>query len=98
MDEITKELDITREKLISKNTDNINEEIQNILDKWEEKNTGLAYYIEHNELEKVELYLTEAKSNIETEEYNMALQSIDDTKFIIKHIKDKYKFTFKNIF
>lgn len=98
MNEITQELDKVREKIISETDKDINQELQTIQDKWEEKNTCLAYYIEHDELEKIGLYLTETKSNIEREEYNMAIQNIDSTKFIIKHIKDKYQFTLKNIF
>lgn len=98
MDEIAEELSIIREELLSKNDDNVREKIEFLAREWKNKSENLAYYIEHDELEKVELYIVEAKSNIETEEYNMAVQSIDSCKFIISHIKDKYEFKLVNIF
>lgn len=98
MDEITKELNEVREGLIQGKSDGLNEKIDKIAEKWKEKSEELAYYIEHDELEKVELYIVETKSNIETSEYNMAIQGLDSCKFIISHIKEKYKFSLKNIF
>lgn len=58
----------------------------------------MVIYIEHNELEKAEMYIVEAKSHIETNEYSMAIESLDSCKFIIDHIIDKYEFSLKNIF
>ena len=58
----------------------------------------LAYYIEHDELEKIELYLTALKSNIETKEYNQAVVEVDSCIFILKHIEEKYSFNLQNIF
>lgn len=98
MDEIVEDLDIIREKLIMKNSEDLNENIEEIVDKWKERSKSLAYYIEHDEIEKVELYLLETKSNIEVEEYNIAVTSLDSCKFIIEHIKDKYTFKLVNIF
>ena len=39
-----------------------------IMDKWKKKYNIYTYYIEHDELEKVETELTSLKANIETEE------------------------------
>lgn len=69
-----------------------------IREKWQEKNSKLAYYIEHNELEKVETNITSMISYIETGEYNLALDKVETNIFILKHIKDKYQLSLDNIF
>lgn len=80
----------------------IGEDLKNksieIKEKWKEKNSILAYYIEHNELEKVETNLTSMISYIETGEYNLALDKIETNIFVLKHIKDKYQLSLDNIF
>lgn len=65
---------------------------------WDKKNKVLAYYIEHDELEKVSEALIKAKSNISAEEYNTAIENIDSCIFLLQHIEEKDKFTLKNIF
>ena len=72
--------------------------MQEVVDTWNDKKEILVIYLEHTELEKAEMYILEAKSHLETEEYTMAIQSIDTAIFIIDHIKDKYEFSIKNIF
>ena len=84
--------------LVEKREDKAKKGIQEIIDKWNEKKEILVIYLEHTELEKVEMYILEANSNIETGEYTMAIQSIDTSNFIIDHIKDKYQFSLENIF
>lgn len=74
------------------------EEINNITKNWESRHNKLAYYIEHNELEKVEDNLTGLNSLVETEEYNEAVKELDKSIFILKHIEEKYKFNLENIF
>ena len=74
------------------------EEIDNITKNWETRHNKLAYYIEHNELEKVEDNLTGLNSLVGTEEYNEAVKELDKSIFILKHIEEKYKFNLENIF
>ena len=72
--------------------------IDSILKKWNEKNEILAYYIEHDELEKVETELTSLASSIDVEEYDDGIENLDRCIFILNHIKDKYVLEIKNIF
>ena len=58
----------------------------------------MAYFIEHDELEKVETNLTNIKTYIEVEDLNMAITSIDEADFILEHIKEKNAFNLENIF
>ena len=65
---------------------------------WEEKYETMAYYIEHDELEKVETELTKLKADIEVEEYTMAVENLDSCAFILEHIKDKNALKIVNLF
>ncbi|MCI8393573.1 MAG: DUF4363 family protein [Clostridia bacterium] len=84
--------------LVEKREEKAKKAMQEVVDTWNDKKEILVIYLEHTELEKAEMYILEAKSHLETEEYTMAIQSIDTANFIIDHIKDKYEFSIKNIF
>ena len=66
--------------------------------KWMEYHDKLAFYIEHNELEKVETNFIAGKSFIESKQYDLATSELEKTIFILDHITDKYSFNFTNIF
>ena len=76
----------------------IEEEMENINTKWENKHEKLAYYIEHDELEKVETNFTGLKGEIEAKEYGDAMSRLDQSVFLLEHIEDKYAFNLQNIF
>ena len=86
------------EDLNQENDEKLKEKINEVIEIWEEESDKLSFYIEHEELEKVEMYIWEINSNIETKEYSMAMQSLDTCDFIINHIMDKNKLELKNIF
>lgn len=76
----------------------IENEIDDINSEWEIRHEKLAYYIEHDELEKVETNLTGLKGEIEAGEYGDAISQIDQSIFLLEHIEDKYAFNLQNIF
>ena len=76
----------------------IEEEIENINTQWENKHEKLAYYIEHDELEKVETNLTGLKGEIEAKEYGDVMSRLDQSIFLLEHIEDKYAFNLQNVF
>ena len=78
--------------------DSIKDKIKQIEDNWESRHDKLAYYIEHDELEKVETNLTSLGSFIEANENSGAVSELDKTIFVLKHIEDKYAFNLQNIF
>lgn len=99
VEEINESLENLKEKL----EENINKEelqisMNNIMDNWKKKFNILAYFIEHDELEKAETELTALKANIEVEEYEQAIPELEKTIFILNHIKDKFKLEIKNVF
>lgn len=88
---LTEDLERLRKDLSTENLNKVYENWQKIYDK-------MAYYIEHDELEKVETNITEMKSYVESNENFETLSKIDKTIFVLKHIEDKYIFNFQNIF
>lgn len=65
---------------------------------WEGRYKILAYYIEHDELEKVTEAIIKTKSNIDTGDEGQAIENIDNCMFLLEHIKEKEKFNLRNIF
>ena len=86
--------DIEQEKEVN----SINEKIGNLKNNWESRYEKLAYYIEHDELEKVHLYIVGIDSNVNSDEYSQAIGELDKCNYILEHIQDKYSLSFKNIF
>ena len=72
--------------------------IDEVVKSWKDRRGKLAYFIEHDELEKVETNFTNIKSYIEEDEIDMAISSIDEAEFILEHIKRKNAFELENIF
>ena len=96
------ELKLDLNNKIKNEEEKTNEELSNSIDKitkdWESRHYKLAYYIEHNELEKVEDNLTGLDSLVSTEEYAEAIKELDKCIFILRHIEEKYAFNLENIF
>ena len=81
-----------------KNETEIQDRVNRLYDKWIGYNEKLSYYIEHNELEKVETDFIACKSLIESKEYNVAVEELEKTTYVLKHINEKYSFSLENIF
>lgn len=71
---------------------------EEISKQWEEMFSRLAYYIEHEELEKFSRNLENIKTYIRIEKYEEAIKEIGEGIFILNHIEDKYSFNLQNIF
>ena len=69
-----------------------------IYDKWEEDNQLLSYYLEHDELEKVNTQFVLVKGYLETDDPQNAIPDIEEGIYILEHIKEKEKLSIKNIF
>ena len=65
---------------------------------WRNSFEKLAYYIEHDELEKVDTNLVGLKSYIDTEEEVDAISELEKSVFVLNHIEDKTRMNLKNIF
>lgn len=97
---ISEELMSLREIAIENEINNkeAKEKIEKAYKQWNERHDKLAYFIEHDELEKIETELTEIRSHIETEEYEELVSELNKSMFLLKHVEDKYAFNLQNVF
>lgn len=95
--EITEMMIAVKESILNEKKE-IEKEIEKLTNNWEDKHNKLAYYIEHDELEKVDTSIVKMKSYIETQNFSEAIAELEDGKFVLEHIQDKNAFNLKNIF
>ena len=97
---ISVSLEKIEEKIDNDNIEkqNLKNELDDIQEKWNEKYDILAYYIEHDELEKVETQLISMNANIKVQDYDKTIVELEKCKFILEHIKDKDSLKLVNIF
>ena len=97
---MTGNLEDLKKNMISEeqNEEDLNNQIEDIVNNWNERHKKLAYYIEPDELEKVETELVSLKGNIEVKEYEQGIPDLNNCIFILEHIKEKTALQIKNIF
>lgn len=95
---LTGELEKLGKNLSAKDDNKTYEKISEIDNKWKKAHDKLAYYIEHDELEKVETNFTACKSLAKNGEYEQAISELEKTVYVLDHITDKYSFNLVNIF
>lgn len=95
---LTGELENLGKNLSAKDDNKTYEKISEIDNKWKKAHDKLAYYIEHDELEKVETNFTACKSLAKNGEYEQAISELEKTVYVLDHITDKYSFNLVNIF
>ena len=100
INEAIQDLNIIKQNIKEENLENkeIVKDCNEKYQKWLNYHKRLAFYIEHNELEKVETNYVASKSFIETENYEDASSELEKTIFVMQHINDKYSVNLENIF
>ena len=98
--QMNEKLDILKEVSLSSNIDeqNIMNNIETIEQKWNEFQEKLAFYIEHDELEKVETQIFTIKGFSEIKKYDEIVPELEKCVFILEHIKGKTTLNVKNVF
>lgn len=96
--EITEIFTELKDLAVEENKEKMETKIAELDEKWNKRHDKLAYYIEHDELEKVDTAIVSAKSYIQTEDYSSAASELDVGKFVLEHIQEKYKFNLVNVF
>ena len=76
----------------------ISEKIKDLEDEWEIINKKTSFYLEHDELEKVNSSMVKFKSFFELGEYSEAIPELENCKYILRHIKDKESLNPINLF
>lgn len=98
VNEITSIFSKIKENIKKQDKEQINNETKNIRNKWEYVQSKLAFYIEHDELEKVHTAIVTMQSYIETDNYSDAMAELEEGKFVLEHIQEKNSFNLQNIF
>lgn len=99
VNEISSNLEEIKDEMQKENIESkkVNDKIGEMSNNLERRHDKLSYYIEHNEIEKLETELTSLKSYVEVEQYDEAINEIDRALFLLNHIKDKYEFNMKTV-
>ena len=100
IEDTTSKLETLREELIKEDKDNekLLKDMEKIYNEWLGYHEKLAYFIEHDELEKAETDMVALKGSVNVKEYEMAVSELDKSVYVLQHIEDKYKFELVNIF
>ena len=95
---LSSELNILKDYILKEDKENSKEQMQKIKLKWEERYKILAFYIEHDELEKVETEMVKLEADIEVEEFKHCISELETTNFILEHIQEKEEMHLRSIF
>ena len=84
--------------MLIENKEQIDNKVKSLDENGGKKHDALAYYIEHDELEKVDTAIVSLKSYVETKDYSSAVAELDEGKFVLEHIQKKNAFNLENVF
>lgn len=98
--EMTNKLEGLKEVIENEESDEkeIANKIRDIKNTWEDENKVLSYYLEHDELEKVETELNSLIGLSKDRDIEEELATIQRAEFILEHISEKYKLALNNFF
>ena len=99
---VENELNLLKEEILDdKNANNkeyLIKRTESIKEDWEKDNELLSYYLEHDELEKVNTQIVLIKGYLESDSLQDSIPDLEECIFILKHIQEKEAFNLKNIF
>lgn len=98
VDEVTTVFSNLKNDILKEDRNQIDDGIKKIDESWGDVHDKLAYYMEHDELEKVDTAIVTMKSYLETDDFSSAIAELDEGKFVLEHIQEKYAFNLKNVF
>lgn len=96
--DIGKTLEEDGNKDIEKERKKLKEKMEIINKEWRKINKKVAIYIEHNELEKVNVSMVKFKNYFELGEYGEAIPELENCKYILEHIVEKQQIKLVNLF
>ena len=96
--ELNDNLEELKQDLKEKDNEKTESKMKEINDKWSKQYGILAVFIEHDELEKVELDLITLDGYIEIDDYCKGINEVNKSIFSLKHIAEKYDFSLVNVF
>ena len=100
VNQMNQKLDVLKEVSLSENINeqDIINQINSVEEEWNTFQEKLAFYIEHDELEKVETQIFAMKGFSEIKKYDEVVPELEKCMFILDHIKEKTTLNVKNVF
>ncbi len=97
---ISEDLNNVESKMSSNDvkTEDLEKDIEDIKNKWNDKHDYIACFIEHDLLDKVEMQFVTIGTNIKVEDYNRSIDEVEKCKFMLELIRDKDVLSTINIF
>ena len=99
-DELINELDKIENNIVNNNFDknDIQSQLDNILEKWNNEYDKFAVFVEHDELEKIEIEIITINTDFKIGEYNRCVEEIEKCKGLLENLKEKDSLKIVNIF
>lgn len=98
VDQTLQQLENLTEILKNEDFEKSKSKSEELKQKWFEYEEKLAFFMEHDELEKISLKIAIISENSLNEAYDSALEDVIETTYLLEHVKDKLKLKIKNIF
>ena len=95
---VENELNLLKEEILDdkNNKEYLIKRTESIKEDWENDNELLSYYLEHDELEKVNTQIVLIKGYLESDSPQDSIPDLEECIFILKHIQEKEAFNLKN--
>lgn len=100
VEEIKNDLENLKKEVLDSGIESkeLEEKVKTIYEKWEIKNKVLTFFVEHDELEKVNTELNKIKGYFEVDMKDDSMTDINETIYVLEHIREKQKVSLKNVF
>lgn len=100
VEEIKNDLENLKKEVLDSGIESkeLEEKVKTIYEKWEIKNKVLTFFVEHDELEKVNTELNKIKGYFEVDMKGDSMTDINETIYVLEHIREKQKVSLKNVF
>ncbi|MBR3134594.1 MAG: DUF4363 family protein [Clostridia bacterium] len=87
-----------KQNVLNNSGNNLKDTSKEIYNIWKENSKGLAFYIEHDELEKVDIQMKVVTADLESETPEESVSEIEQAIYLLHHIEEKRALKLKNIF
>ncbi len=80
---------------------NVGDRMEELSSEWQKSEIKLAFFMEHNELEKINADIINLRSNVKNRNnnnYEDIKEIIDEINYRLEYVKNKQKLSLKNIF
>mgnify|MGYP004564252449 FL=1 len=85
-------------KVSMQNKEALKQKVEELSELWEEAEEKWSIIVTHQELDMIKTAILNVKSSIEADDFDFGYEQIENSIFLVGHIKDKWAMEWKNIF